>query len=104
MELGEAREALASVEHSLTDEHAAAKHRRDQVAADLPPDLLRAYEKVRAENGGVGAALLQHGRCGGCRLQINPNELTRIKAAASNEVLRCEECRCIMVRTGESGL
>lgn len=104
VELVEAADALAAVERDLDDEQASAAKHREQVASQIPADLLRAYEKSRADNGGIGAALLQHGRCGGCRLSINPNEMARIKAAASNEVLRCEECRRILVRTGESGL
>jgi hypothetical protein len=31
-------------------------------------------------------------------------DLNRIRAAANDEVLRCEECRRILVRTPESGL
>lgn len=104
VELAAAGEALSEVERGLDDEHAAAVKHREHVASGIPGDLLRAYEKSRADNGGVGAALLQHGRCGGCRLSINHNEMARIKAAPSNEVLRCEECRRILVRTGESGL
>ncbi len=104
VELIEARSALTEIERELDNEQADATTHRTHTAAEIPADLLCAYEKIRAESGGVGAALLQHGRCGGCRLQINPNELARIKAAPSNEVLRCEECRRILVRTGESGL
>lgn len=104
VELAEARSALADIERALDDEQAAATKHREHVAAGIPADLLRAYEKSRADNGGIGAALLQHGRCGGCRLSINPNEMSRIKAARADEVLRCEECRRILVRTGESGL
>lgn len=100
IELIEAREALAEIERELDTEQADATTHRAHLATEIPADLLRAYEKSRAENGGVGAAMLQHGRCGGCRLQINPNELARIKAAPSNEVLRCDECRRILVRTG----
>ena len=104
VELADARDALAKIERDLDDEQQnVTKHRAD-VAKEIPEDLLRAYEKIRVDAGGVGAAMLQHGRCGGCRLQINANELARIKSAPSNEVLRCEECRRIMVRTGESGL
>ncbi len=104
VEMNEAREALADVEHSLAAEHEDATKHRANLVTGIPADLLRAYEKSRADNGGVGAALLQHGRCGGCRLSINANELSRIKSARSDEVLRCEECRRILVRTGESGL
>lgn len=104
VELADARDALAHVERDLETEHAEVTKHRESVAKEIPADLLRAYEKIRADHDGIGAALLQHGRCGGCRLQITANELSRIKAAPSNEVLRCEECRRIMVRTGESGL
>ena len=104
VELADASADLAKIERELDDEEAQVRHRRAEIAKELPEDLLRAYEKIRADSGGIGAALLQHGRCGGCRLQITANELARIKAATSNEVLRCEECRRIMVRTGESGL
>lgn len=104
VELADASADLAKVERELDDEESQVRHRRAGIAKELPEDLLRAYEKIRADSGGIGAALLQHGRCGGCRLQITANELARIKAAPSNEVLRCEECRRIMVRTGESGL
>jgi hypothetical protein len=52
----------------------------------------------------VGAALLRGGRCGGCRLELSGSERARVKAAPPDEVMRCEECRRIMVRTAESGL
>lgn len=104
VELAAASDALAAAQHDLDAEEARVRGHRADVAREIPEDLLRAYEKIKVDNGGIGAALLQHGRCGGCRLQITANELARIKAAPSNEVLRCEECRRIMVRTGESGL
>ena len=54
--------------------------------------------------GGVGAAMLRARRCEGCRLELNPLQIQHIRAAAADEVVRCEECRRILVRTGESGL
>ena len=77
---------------------------RPDVAAGVGDDLLALYEKIRSTSGGVGAAPLRHRRCGGCRLELNPVEIDRIRSAAQDEVLRCEECRRIMVRTPESGL
>jgi predicted nucleic acid-binding Zn-ribbon protein len=59
---------------------------------------------LRESKGGVGAALLQHRRCGGCQLGIDAAELATIKAAPADEVVRCEECSRILVRTAESGL
>ena len=55
-------------------------------------------------SGGIGAAALRQRRCGGCQLELNPVEIQRIRSAPEDEVLRCEECRRILVRTAESGL
>ena len=75
---------------------------RASVAADVPGDLLDLYGKLRAQHG-VGAAALRRGRCEGCHLSLNTVDLARIRAAPPDEVLRCEECRRILVRTPDSG-
>ncbi len=48
-------------------------------------------------------------RCGaasasGCRLTLNASDLGIIAKLPTDEVVRCEECNRILVRTGESGL
>ena len=87
------------------DDEVAAEHRaRADAAAGLPADLLALYEKVREQAGGVGAARLYQRRCEGCRLELNTVDLGRIRAAADHTVVRCEECRRILVRTPDSGL
>jgi len=77
---------------------------RRPLTADLPADLVALYERIREQSGGVGAALLRAGRCEGCRLELAGSERSRFRSAAPDEVLRCEECRRILVRTAESGL
>jgi predicted nucleic acid-binding Zn-ribbon protein len=77
---------------------------RTSVVAEVGEDLVALYEKIRASSGGSGAAPLRQRRCGGCQLELNPVEIERLRAAAEDEVLRCEECRRILVRTPESGL
>lgn len=77
---------------------------RSELAGAIPADLLALYEKVRGASGGVGAAALHRGRCEGCHLQLNTTDLNRLREAPTDEVLRCEECRRILVRTEESGL
>ena len=71
---------------------------RAPLAADLPPDLIKLYDKIRADTG-LGAALFRAGRCGGCRIELYGADLNRVKSAPADEVVRCEECRRIMVRT-----
>ena len=70
----------------------------------MPADLLTLYTRIGASKGGVGAAALVHRSCTGCQLQVNANELREYATTAPEEVLRCEECGRILVRTAESGL
>ena len=78
--------------------------RRQEAAAGLPDDLLALYDRLRAGKGGVGAAELRARRCGGCQLTLDPAELGAIKSRPVDDVVRCEECQRILVRTAESGL
>jgi uncharacterized protein len=88
----------------IAEEAGKANDHRAGVAAGEPADLLALYEKLRTQHGGTGAAALSGGRCQGCHLSLNTVDLNRIRAAAPDEVLRCEECRRILVRTPQSGL
>jgi uncharacterized protein len=89
---------------SEIDEQAAkASGQRKEIAAEVPADLLKLYEQIRDARG-VGAAMLQAGRCEGCHLTLNRVDLNQIRSSAPDEVVRCEECRRILVRTPESGL
>jgi predicted nucleic acid-binding Zn-ribbon protein len=76
---------------------------RGPLANDLPADLVTLYDKIRTETG-MGAALVYAGRCGACRIELYGADLNRVKSAPADDVVRCEECRRIMVRTSESGL
>jgi predicted nucleic acid-binding Zn-ribbon protein len=77
---------------------------RKPLIGQLPADLVALYERIRDDHGGVGAALLRSGRCEGCRLDLSATERARIRAAPPDDVLRCDECRRILVRTAESGI
>jgi len=77
---------------------------RSEIATELPAELLKLYEKVRADQGGIGAAAIRQRRCEGCRMQLDAAEVTRIRGLAPDEVVRHDECRRILVRTPESGI
>nr|WP_228532204.1 C4-type zinc ribbon domain-containing protein [Micromonospora sp. ANENR4] len=108
--LAEARERRAATEQRRDDtlaeiakEEEFKRTSRQPLAGDLPADLIGLYDRIR-EDTGMGAALLTGGRCGGCRLEMSGADLARIRKADPDDVVRCEECRRIMVRTNESGL
>ncbi|MET7471541.1 zinc ribbon domain-containing protein [Micromonospora sp. NPDC005686] len=108
--LTETRERRAATEQrrdetlaEITKEEEFKRTARQPLAGDLPADLVVLYDKIRADTG-LGAALLTAGRCGGCRLELSGADLARIRKADPDDVVRCEDCRRIMVRTNESGL
>ena len=86
--------ALAAIHTELEGLATDRKARAQSVAADF----LALYEKVRESSGGIAAALLVGAQCKGCNLTLNTIELQRISSLSEDEVIRCEECRCILVR------
>ncbi|HEY3609055.1 MAG TPA: C4-type zinc ribbon domain-containing protein [Pseudonocardiaceae bacterium] len=128
LELMERREAVEQDLAHARAEHEAAetaladvRKRRDEAFGDLevaeirrtkdraqlvpvfPAELLALYDRIRKQKG-IGAALLRARRCGACRLELDRNAIAHIRDTAPEEVVRCDECGAILVRTPESGL
>ncbi|MET0997317.1 MAG: C4-type zinc ribbon domain-containing protein [Marmoricola sp.] len=103
-EEAELRAAFEKQAGQLQSELESAKAERITTASGVAADLMALYEKLRIQKQGVGAAPLRRRECGGCRLTLNASDLGRIAKAPSDEVIRCEDCSRILVRTGESGL
>ena len=85
--------ALSKLESEFKDALAS----RSELTPQIEKALLDLYEKIRS-NGVLGAARLKNGQCSGCNLAINSGDLTKLQALPAEEVARCEECRCILVR------
>jgi predicted nucleic acid-binding Zn-ribbon protein len=83
----------------VAEQLAEVKARRDQALALLETEATS--ERQARENAAAG---VYQRRCEGCRLSVPPNDLNMIRSAPEDEVIRCEECRRILVRTAESGL
>jgi uncharacterized protein len=92
----EARFNLAAVK--LQEEISDLLADRNAVAPIVEKPLLDLYEKIRSSSDGTGAALLVGNTCDGCHLSVTPVELEKIKAIPEDEIVRCEECRRILVR------
>jgi predicted nucleic acid-binding Zn-ribbon protein len=93
-------QAMAAIDAQIAEQRA----EREQLAPLIPSDLMALYDKIGASHNGVGAAELRQRRCTGCQLEVNAADLGRFAAAAEDEVLRCEECSRILIRTASSGL
>lgn len=77
---------------------------REAIVAELPADLITLYDRIRAKAGGLGAAELKGRRCSGCQLEATSAALNTYLAAAADDVVRCEECDRILVRSAASGV
>lgn len=71
---------------------------RTETVNGIEKALVDLYEKIRETTGGAGAAAFSAGSCTGCNLSVNAVEVKRMADLAEDEVVRCEECRCILVR------
>jgi predicted nucleic acid-binding Zn-ribbon protein len=88
-------------ENALTiiiNERSVLSNKRESAAAPIAQELKDLYAKLVADNNGNGAALLVGNECKGCHLTINTTEVARISTLSAEEVVRCEQCRCILVR------
>ncbi len=128
LEVMERAEAAESAAQGAQEEHAQAEQRlgelhsrRDSLLADIEAeragveagrpelveavgaDLIALYDRIRAHSGTAAAPLVRRS-CGGCNMELGGVDLARIAGAADDELLRCEECGRILVRTPESGV
>lgn len=96
-EIAELTDRKSVLSMALESESAQLVTERAATVASVDIALYDLYEKIRS-GGGAGAAALKGGQCLGCNLSINVIDLKRMLDSAEDEVIRCEECRCILVR------
>lgn len=69
--------------------------KRNEIAAEIPEDILKLYDDIRVSKGGVGVAALEGGTCQGCHTQLANKEVERLKSEGGLQ--RCDNCRRILV-------
>lgn len=89
--------SLAAAEQVIDAELAEVTGARTEQAAQLPAELLTSYEALRARLGGEGAARVSGRSCSGCHLTLPAQEVERIKRAAPDDLVLCEQCGRILV-------
>ena len=91
------RQAIAAQTQEIDADLATELEARAAAAAGVPEDLLSQYERLRTQQGGIGAARLVNGRCTGCHLTLPATELDRIRREAPDTVVLCDQCGRILV-------
>jgi uncharacterized protein len=94
----EATEARDHAAIEIETELAENASTRQQIMPGIPEDLLETYQELRPKKGGVAAAPLRDGVCRGCGVALSPVALDEIKRLDPGELIRCENCRRILVR------
>ncbi len=67
---------------------------RSDIAAEIDPDALETYSRLRRSKEGVAIARFEAGQCGGCHLSLSPAEQ---REAADSDPPRCVHCRRLLV-------
>jgi uncharacterized protein len=81
-----ARTRLDGEIETLTSERSAA-------AARVEARLLRRYEGIAAQEGGLGIVPILNGRCGGCHNALPTDFVARVR---DGQIVICERCRRIL--------
>jgi predicted nucleic acid-binding Zn-ribbon protein len=84
--------------HDIEAQLAEHRQTRETIAPELPASLLKTYETIRAQKGGIGAAALVGGTCEGCHTTLPSIEVRKIKKDGGLQ--RCDNCRRILVVRG----
>jgi hypothetical protein len=95
-----AQELVSKVDAEVAAELERLGQSRSAIEARVPAHLVIAYERVRnqPQKGGRGAARLDEGQCGGCRIKLPSLERTRMMAEPEDALIQCPQCRRVLIR------
>ena len=67
---------------------------RDTLAVGMDEKILRDYDQVRKAKKGIGLVKVVAGRCAGCKVQLTPNIVQRVRAGQFP--VKCQSCGRIL--------
>ncbi|MCA1832807.1 MAG: C4-type zinc ribbon domain-containing protein [Actinobacteria bacterium] len=83
--------ASVEIENELSQNEAA----RGEILPRVPEEALELYGDLRPKKNGVAVAALEGSVCRGCGVSLSPLALDQIKR--SDDLVRCENCRRILI-------
>ncbi len=93
-ELAEFEEVCRKDREEALAEIAATDGRREQLAAELTADLRAEYEKLREARDGEVVTPCEDRSCGGCGVQLTPNDVAKILGCTT--IIHCRSCQRIL--------
>lgn len=102
-DLKESENAIAAEKKQLQVEYGEKKKKveaqtaeRDQIAKNVPNELLDLYSRISKKHLGSALAEARDGQCRACGMRILPHTLQLLKTETDEEVFRCETCGRIL--------
>lgn len=88
-------ELLENEQRELEAAIATRKQQRETTVAEIPADLLKRYERVRASKGGIAVATVRKERCSGCLSPIPAQRILEVDR--QDHLYLCEACGRILI-------
>jgi predicted nucleic acid-binding Zn-ribbon protein len=88
----ELQATIADLQSSLDEELVALRAARQERSSAVSGELLARYDSALVRAGACGAALVDAGRCDGCRIALSPLDFDRWKGLAPGTFMDCPEC------------
>ncbi|CAM8633490.1 COG1579 Zn-ribbon protein, possibly nucleic acid-binding [Acidimicrobiia bacterium] len=92
------RAALVAAQAAIDAELAAVAESRIQLAVAVSPEMLKSYEELRPQYGGIAIARLVGPTCQGCFLSLAAAEVDELRRRPADELVHCPDCGRILVR------
>jgi predicted nucleic acid-binding Zn-ribbon protein len=89
---------------TLVDKQAGISDKRNTIASDVKPSLLRQYDQIRGAKRGVAIVPINPGQtCGGCSARLPTHIVQKAMKGTGSKVLKCPNCgRMIYYDAGEN--
>ncbi|MBK8480398.1 MAG: hypothetical protein IPL40_04365 [Proteobacteria bacterium] len=91
---GEEEQATATQMAALEQQVAGRRGERAALATRVSKTVVRKYEQIRRQRGGLGLAAAREGVCGGCRMHLPPQLYNILQRAETLE--QCPNCQRIV--------
>jgi hypothetical protein len=88
-------EMLENEQKELEAAIATRQQQRETTAAAIPDELLKRYERVRANKGGIAVATVRKERCSGCLSPIPAQRIVEVDR--QDRLYLCEACGRILI-------
>lgn len=91
------KSALEETISSLDNEIQTLQQSRSALLATIDETLQALYLKIKTDRG-IGAAKLNGSKCDSCHLELRGAEFADIKKLPVTQLVRCPECKAILIR------